>query len=264
LQSDYHCLESSKTAPDEMINKSLQNTIDYCLHGFVLDKEHAFMNMESIEKRSWIQQSEMLKPDRIFSGIEEVIAEQGYAKASVEKIAARIGINKSSLYFYFKNKNDMLLKTIIREQEHFYNLASARFKELPSFPEKLYSFIIALTSYTVNNPGMITVLNWARYQNIAVVLPKQELKKIFSKFDFISQALEKDCLRVGQEDPHNIFIFIFFLIMHKLREVQIQHKSNYGYFLFTRHIFLLLCNGLTCQIRKKTSQKERSPYVSTQ
>jgi len=160
----------------------------------------------------------------------------------------------------------MLFKTIKREQEHFINLTNIRLKKLSSFNEKLYSFIIALTSYTVNNPGMITVLNWARYQNVGIALPHQELHKIFSKFDYISDALEHGSLRGGKEDFNAIFVFIFFLIMHKLRELPVKVKDHSNYLPFTRQIFSLFCNGITGYIsrNKKPHQQKGKAYVKQQ
>jgi AcrR family transcriptional regulator len=259
--------ESGRSAPffdfsqkinQKKIRQHVSKIQDYCLNGFTSSPPPANLNMSAIENTNWIKPDEMPEPDRIFSAIEQVISEEGYINASVEKIAARIGIHKSSLYFYFKNRDDMLLKTIKREQEHFIDLTNARLKKLNDFSEQLYSFIITLTSYTVNNPGMIIVLNWARYQNVGITLPKRELHKLFSRCDLINQALEHRSLRGSTQDFHSIFVFIFFLIMHKLSELPVKVENHNHYLPFTRQIFTLFCRGITGEIiRTKESQQQK-------
>ncbi|MBN1799221.1 MAG: TetR/AcrR family transcriptional regulator [Spirochaetales bacterium] len=265
-QTHQRFFDFSKQASQESIRQHIRKSQIYCLNGFTANLDYNEIDTAAIEKTSWIQPREMLKADRIFSAIEQVIAEEGYTNASVEKIATRIGINKSSLYFYFKNKNDMFFKTIKREQEHFIDLTNTRLQKMNSFSEKLYSFIITLTSYTVNNPGMITILNWARYQNVGIALPHRELHKIFSQFDFKTDALQHDSLSDSKQDFSTIIIFIFFQIMYKLQDLPIKGKSHNNYLPFTRQIFSLFCNGITGYIsrNKKPLQQKGKAYVKQQ
>jgi AcrR family transcriptional regulator len=246
-----HKLDFSRPVSGEKRAQFLKRSLEHGLHGFVMGGPGARINFQAIEELGRIREHERPEPDRIFSAIEEVISECGYVDASVEKIASRIGINKSSLYFYFKNKNDMLLKTIKREQEHFSDLLRPRLSGLTAFSEMLYAFIVTLISYTLHNPGMITVLNWARYQNIGMSLPRQELHKIFAKFDFLRRALEQGILRGGPEDFNTIFIFIFFFIMHRLRELPLRADAGTGFTAFTRQAFSLFCGGITAQLSLK-------------
>jgi AcrR family transcriptional regulator len=249
-----HKLDFSRPMPEEKHAQFLKKSITYGLHGFVTAEQGLRVDFTAIETLGRIKEGELPEQDRIFGAIEEVISECGYVNASVEKIASRIGINKSSLYFYFKNKNDMLLKTIKREQEYFSNLLRPRLSGLSTFSQKLYAFIVTLISYTAHNPGLITVLNWARYQNIGMSLPRQELHKIFAKFDFLRRALEQGVLRGGPEDFNTIFIFIFFFIMHRLRELPARfaaEKGSAAFTGFTRQAFSLFCGGITAQLSLK-------------
>ncbi|MEJ2662928.1 MAG: TetR/AcrR family transcriptional regulator [Spirochaetia bacterium] len=247
-----HSIDFSQRIPEDKRSRYLNKSIEYGLSGLVAADDYPPVDCAAIEASVWVRPDEMPEPDRIFSAIEAEIAESGYVKASVEKIAARIGINKSSLYFYFKNKNDMLFKTIKREQEYFFKLVLPRLDAQPDFHNKLYAFIIAITSYTAHNPGMITVLNWARYQNIGMSLPKHELHKIFDKFEFLRRALDRGILRGTVEDFRPVFIFVFFFIMHKLRELPVKTTAKTTYLGYTRRIFSLFCGGIHAQL---TSEK---------
>jgi AcrR family transcriptional regulator len=75
------------------------------------------------EKTSCIQ-----KKNRIFSATIEVFAEEGYHKATMDKIATLSGVAKGSVYRYFKSKDDLL------EQ-----LISSKFKEILAHIAEIYS-----------------------------------------------------------------------------------------------------------------------------
>ena len=68
------------------------------------------------------------------------MTEEGIQNASVDKIAAKVGMSKSSLYFFFKNKDEMLTKMVEREQEHVKGLLLERLKGFAGFPEQAYCY----------------------------------------------------------------------------------------------------------------------------
>lgn len=52
------------------------------------------------------------KPRRILLAAEAVFAEKGYDSATIGDIAARAGVGDGTIYDYFKNKEDLLFKTL--------------------------------------------------------------------------------------------------------------------------------------------------------
>jgi len=55
---------------------------------------------------------------KILEVSEKLFSEQGYDKTSIEEIAKSVGINKATIYFHFKSKNEImntLFKTLIEE-----------------------------------------------------------------------------------------------------------------------------------------------------
>ena len=56
------------------------------------------------------------KKDIILDVTKELIAQYGYAKTTLDDIANAIGMKKSSLYYYYKNKEDIICEVIMREK----------------------------------------------------------------------------------------------------------------------------------------------------
>lgn len=54
------------------------------------------------------------KKDAIFSAAARIFAEKGYEKTTLEEIAAALKMTKSSIYYYFKGKEDILFQSLIR------------------------------------------------------------------------------------------------------------------------------------------------------
>lgn len=62
------------------------------------------------------QQAELLKKEILKAAL-EVFKEYGYEKATIKKIAERIGISDGSLYNHFENKRDILLSLFEKMKE---------------------------------------------------------------------------------------------------------------------------------------------------
>ena len=245
-----NCFGFNKKIPEEIIRKQIEKASTYCLKGLIIEQGVAKIDITAIQTQSWIKSAEMLEPDRIFTAFEKVIGERGYENASVEKIAAYIGITKSSLYFYFKNKDDMLHKTIQREQNHFLNLVINRLSLYQSLPEKIYCLMVLIASYVYNNPTMITVLNWAHYQNIGINIPHKYFHEMRKHFDFIHKAIANGHLRGLEEDSWAIMAFIHFLVISNMFSFQTK-KNGYTHVLNSiKHFYFLFAHGLLGELKR--------------
>lgn len=62
------------------------------------------------------------KEDRqyIFDAAAEIFTRKGYHKTTVEEIAAAIGVSKGTIYYYFKNKEELYLAIIREGIDHFH------------------------------------------------------------------------------------------------------------------------------------------------
>ena len=73
--------------------------------------------------------------ERILAEALDLFARHGYAGARMEKIAAGVGINKASLYFHFKSKEEIfmeLFRTIVESYFSFLKRIIGESSELPT------------------------------------------------------------------------------------------------------------------------------------
>lgn len=68
------------------------------------------MNLRSAKSLSQVPGTtkENVRRDEILSGAAKVIADAGYEKASIRRIAAEMGMSISALYYYFSSKEELL------------------------------------------------------------------------------------------------------------------------------------------------------------
>jgi len=65
--------------------------------------------------------------NKILNVAEELFSEKGFNGTSVNMIAEKAGVNKALIYYYFKNKNDIinsLFKSIIKESDQYISRSS--------------------------------------------------------------------------------------------------------------------------------------------
>jgi AcrR family transcriptional regulator len=65
------------------------------------------------ERRKQLLREEILEAARA------LLSEKGYVAMSMDELAGRVGISKPTLYSYFTTKDDLVVKTAMREMERF-------------------------------------------------------------------------------------------------------------------------------------------------
>lgn len=153
------------------------------------------------------------QPHRIFSAIEEVVGEVGIADATVQKIADRVGISVSSLYFHFTNRGEMLEQMLQLERETFLSMFEPRIQMYDGTPEEmLYGFYLLLDAYFRFNPQIITVGSWIRSQTVPVEQPNK-LPQIGEAFSFINTGIQSGIFAEGLT-AQTILVFLRIYLAH--------------------------------------------------
>lgn len=82
-----------------------------------------------IEKRPLSNQKPAGKADRILAAAEQVIAEQGFAKARMSDVAGRARVSEGTVYEYYNSKEDLLFAIPARRiQDHMAQLVDETFE----------------------------------------------------------------------------------------------------------------------------------------
>ncbi|NLO09148.1 MAG: TetR/AcrR family transcriptional regulator [Clostridiales bacterium] len=94
--------------------------------------------------------------DRILQAALEVFTHQGYEGARMEKIASMVGINKASLYFHFKSKEDIFRELFHDIYEKYQNMLATVINESEGLTcsERLNMIYKRYLDYNLNNIEM--------------------------------------------------------------------------------------------------------------
>jgi AcrR family transcriptional regulator len=239
-----------------VIDSYLEYAGSICLNG-ILRADEPEPDRALIEKEAAVESGEMLPRDRLFSAIESMVAEVGLEEASIDKIAAKIGMSKSSLYFYFQNKNDMLGQTIGREQEHIAGLIQAKVLPRATFSERSYAYMVVTASYTLNNPSLITVFNWLRFQNIGhkVNPPSPDYVRRF--FTFFTDAAEAGQLSIPGGDTIRAASFLHVLAFREVMDYRQGVVPKTDLFARLRALHRLYLHGISPNGRRAAPGESR-------
>jgi len=87
------------------------------------------------------------KKDQIIDAAKNLFARQGYAKTSVDDISQAVGMQKSSLYYYFKNKEDLFMCSFKNEWESHFKLFETEAVKYADPAEKIIEYIKQSLNY---------------------------------------------------------------------------------------------------------------------
>jgi AcrR family transcriptional regulator len=200
--------------PEELLELNRKIVLD----GFGKGERFEMPDYEMVERACSIGSEDLLAPDHIFSAIAEVVGEYGLWDASLDKIARRAGMTKSSLYFYFENRNDMLWKMIDRERHHVGELFLRRSGLLVRAEEKLYGYFRIFGGYMNLRPDFLAVMNWFRVQRINFKPPNHAQIGMERYLDFMRACVSGEKIRTHGMTEMELVRFLHFMIINEINK----------------------------------------------
>lgn len=92
-------------------------------------------------------QSSDTKKDLILTTAREMLARHGFAKTTLDDIASALGMKKSSLYYYYDNKEALLEDVMLREEGRYCSMVMEMLAGKGSTMEKLIRYEKAKFKY---------------------------------------------------------------------------------------------------------------------
>ncbi|MDR0602598.1 MAG: TetR/AcrR family transcriptional regulator [Treponema sp.] len=107
----------------------------------------------------------------LLEAVAGAVAEAGPWNASMDMVARRSGLSKSSLYGHFRNKQDMLRRLFMTEFTRIAKFAREGIKlsEVPE--EQLYLGIFSIASYLRSRPEILIAIDWIRTRRLNLGRP---------------------------------------------------------------------------------------------
>jgi TetR/AcrR family transcriptional regulator, biofilm operon repressor len=103
----------------------------------------------------------------------------GLDKTTLDDIAKEVGLNKASLYYYYKNKEDIFLEVAIREGQDFLSSLQQKTLEKKNTEARVTFYLLERINYYKN------ILNMNR---VSVETLHKMLPRFFELFDSIMKA----------------------------------------------------------------------------
>lgn len=159
------------------------------------------------------------KEQKIFQAALSLFAHYGYRKTTVEDVAAAVGMTKSNIYFYVKNKRDLYEKTVSHALENWRTTIAKELETVAGAKEKFavaarrsFAYLeehAQLRSLLIKDPDIFT-LSATEDRFYEVNLRAMEMLK-----DVIRQGIDEGVFYPVDVDHVTEFLFsvyIMFLI----------------------------------------------------
>ncbi|MHB9095995.1 MAG: TetR/AcrR family transcriptional regulator [Eubacteriales bacterium] len=98
------------------------------------------------------------KVAQIFKEATQVISEKGFERASMNEIALISGVAKGTLYYHFKNKDDLFISMVRQSISQLTRLVRSELDKAGSHSDKLALLIKLQVSYLQDNANFCKIL----------------------------------------------------------------------------------------------------------
>lgn len=203
---------------DESEQEQLASLVErICARGYgAAGKTASRQQMEAIERSCAVSPSDLPPDDPILRAVAETVAEHGFAEASTERIARRAGLTKSSLYFHFRDRDEMFARLIERHQERLRELIAARVGPCATAAQRIYCFLVVLGSYMRNAREIPAVLNWFRTHGYQLRVRHPDEAAMTAWFSFLEDALRDGSLSSHGLPMSHVGSHLSFVVMNHI------------------------------------------------
>ena len=213
LMSNFHKINCSMLNPptDDKIQKITAEISDTIKNGLKFPAKNAVIDFEEKEKQ--VEKMPLnTQAEPFFKAIAEAVAEAGPWDVSMEMVAKRLGLSKSSLYGHFKNKKDMLRRLFATEFKRIIEFAQSGIKLSNDPAEQLYLGIFSIAVYLRSRPEILVAMDWIRTRKLELGKPDKHME-IFRLFEDVDIESMRNST---EEDRQRFSHWILFLLINVL------------------------------------------------
>jgi AcrR family transcriptional regulator len=116
--------------------------------------------MKELDELSRLEEDDLPEENRIFKAFAAVIKKYGMNGVTVEHIAGELNMAKSSLYFYFENKNQMISSLLGKELDLLRVICRENAVEARNYTEYQYITMRTELNYFLRRKSVIPICGW--------------------------------------------------------------------------------------------------------
>jgi len=173
-----------------------------------------------------------LHQNKLIQSVNLVIQEKGFQGVTLEKIADKAGISKSTLYNYFKNKDEMLTETTNILVKEYVQYHSQLLSKRDNFEDKLMLHLEMQYMMFPRNPQAFIILKQFMSPDI---FSKVERPALYPGFlDFLQDGLNENKLKPLLTVYEYQMVFSFFIFIERViykNDEDSSHSSVIGKWL---------------------------------
>jgi len=168
-------------------------------------------------QRSLKEKQRLEREDLILQAAEDVFVEKGYYNASMDEIAARVGIAKGTLYLHFACKEDMVVALLKRKLQAFKEKIDSIINAEGTARDKLVAILRIMYTDVVSSHYRL-VFSFYHSSEIPPLLREKraEISDLFSQISAQISRLIEEGKATGDFDPSiptEITVSIFFSLL---------------------------------------------------
>ena len=144
--------------------------------------------------------------DRILDAAEEIFSSRGFDGTKVQEIATAAGVNKAMLYYYFKDKDDLLVSVIGRIIQGIGEAIPQYFADSEDTVENIEAFLDFYIGYLARNQSFVRIMAWEMLSGRHIqTIGKDYIIPVFSLMrEKIVEAVDRKTVRPVSPE-HTVF-----------------------------------------------------------
>jgi len=173
-----------------------------------------------------------IEDDPLLKAVAAAVASAGPWEASMEQVAHRSGLAKSSLYGHFKNKQDMLHQLFLTETVRIIEFARQGIRQSAIPQEQLYLGIYSITEYLLVKPDIVRTMDWLRTRRPTIeprkkAPPSNKFLRIFEDIDITMPQESPSVEGAPSTEGEELWLspWILFLIINTLMHRRIEQPE---------------------------------------
>ena len=225
----------------ESTEKMTQKICNIFLNGFGTDLLTSSVSNDEILKNTRIPDSTENDENRVLQAISDAVLEEG-PQVSLGKIAKKAGMTKSSLYFYFKNKEEMIIQTMNSQTELFVEYYHEKLSSYNEIGEQLFAHFVITASTTIEKPKTVPLIHWFITRGMAENFIKPT---DFEKYRFFfERATQKKYLNTHGVTADQLMMLVHFCITYEVNNIYRKEINKEEKYKLVYGLYDLFAHGL--------------------
>ncbi|MCL2719908.1 MAG: TetR/AcrR family transcriptional regulator [Treponema sp.] len=249
FMSSFHKMCNSMEDPlslsDEDVKSITSKICNISKHGLGYSPEKSSIDFDELENKIYAKPLDT-ELDPFFKAVAQAVAEAGPWDVSMDMVAKRLGLSKSSLYGHFKNRKDMLRRLFVTEFKKIIEFARQGINLSANTAEQLYLGIFSISVYLRSRPEILVAMDWIRTRKLDFGKPDKNLE-IYRLFEDVNiEPLKKATEDEKQQMSHWILFLLINILIRQIEtnpeektdEKSVMQNNN------IRFLYIFLTQGL--------------------